>query len=118
MYILLDKNNVVVAHSVTEISYGIWDEPNTPKWKINDNLYVIDPNITNNISNCYYSVQQCSSVPSDYLDTKYKYINNEFILNTNYKEPSPSIEESLEQIQLDQADILYELTLLELGLNN
>lgn len=120
---LLVKGNEIkeVAENIT---FGTFDE-SIEKWRLadsNDNLlhYRLDDG---------YVLVENVELPSDYVDGKYFFENGEFVLNEKWK-PFVSTEERLYTLEEDnkrltqenldsmmiEADLLYELSLLQLGL--
>lgn len=118
--IALIKDNFFVADEATKIEFGIYDEP-FEKWALFDEngavmYYVIDDG---------YAVVDYNEAdkPEDYVPGKYMYIDGEFVPNPDWIEPEPSIEEKvslntsdIEELMLSQADILMELSMLEMGI--
>lgn len=120
---ILYKGNKIIGIA-PNITFGTFDEQ-IEKWRLadeNNNLmyYMIDND---------YTLVENVELPSDYVDGKYFFENGEFVLNEEWK-PFISTEERLDileeenkrltQENLDsmvtEADLLYELSLLQLGL--
>lgn len=123
---MLIKDTRIIAIG-EEITYGLTDvyEPDVEKWK------VYNPS-TNSV--CFwidggFTLVNGVTIPSDYQNGKYSYENGEFVLNKEWRPFVPTekrvtqLEEDnkrLTQENLDsttiEADLLYELSLLQLGL--
>lgn len=120
---ILVKGNMIYAIA-ENITFGIYDEP-FEKWRIADEedntlYYMIDDDFT---------LIENVSIPSDYEDEKYFYENGEFILNEDwapYVSPEERItileeenarltSENLDSIEIE-AELMYELSLMQLGL--
>jgi hypothetical protein len=107
-----------------KIVYGYFDEA-FEKWALldeNDNvmMYAINHN---------YTVAEVDSLPEDYEDGKYFYRNNEFVLNKDWEPFIPEekrvdvLERTVTDLQTEiadlvecQADTMYELSLMQLGM--
>ena len=77
MKLLIDNRGLIVFIGVN-IEFGIFDEPNVEKWKI-DNCYAIDSG---------YTLVEVESIPLEVIPGKYFYIDGEFTLNPNYSNPN------------------------------
>ena len=90
---ILVKENIVIAIG-SNITFGIYDEPNTEKWRVadeNDKLlfYIIDYD---------YQLVENVEIPQDYVHGKYFYENGTLVLNTDWK-PYVSPEERLTYLE-------------------
>lgn len=122
MNLLIDGKAIIVYAS--KIEFGVYDET-FEKWALYDNegniiCYVIDRN---------YEVVENVELPTDFTDGKYFYENGEFVLNTEWKPYIPPEEriaileeenarltnENLDSMEIE-AELLYELSALQLGL--
>lgn len=114
MKLILSKENLVLDHgSVCE--YGIWDEPNIYKWKMEEYAYVISPN--------YDHVVEVEALPEGFAPYKYFYNDGEFVRNPDWVEPPKPTEERVSDLEDEvyelteyQAELLYELSLMQLGI--
>ena len=70
-----------------------------------ENFYLIDPSGASDVSECDYNIKTVESIPEDYIDMKYRYIENCFIVNTEYTEPPLTIEQATTIIRQQAADI-------------
>lgn len=122
MNILLYNNRIVALGEI--IDFGIFDEP-FEKWRISDSngntlYYMIDDN---------YTLVENVSLPENYVNGKYFYENGEFVLNTEWKpyypieERANMLEDENKRLSLEneesvehEAELLYELSLLKLGI--
>ena len=102
------------------ISYDIqwgeeWDEPGVAKWAMFDEegnitLYAIDNNFT--------LVEFDSSIiPEDYAEGKYFFIDGKFVLNPDWQEPPLPIEEQVQYLAGDQAQLAADLDFIAMELN-
>lgn len=115
MQILVKENHVV--YMAPFIDYGVFDEP-IEKWRFLDEegkllQYAIDDGFT---------LVDNVTIPEDYADGKYFFENGEFVLNEEWK-PYRSFEERIEELEAQnadsieiEADLMYELALIQLGL--
>lgn len=120
MNILVNGTHIVTIGE--EITFGVFDEP-FEKWKIKNNGFVefyIDDG---------YQMIEGVDIPEDYIHGKYFYENGEFVLNTEWQ-PYYSIEERVTMLEDEnkrlsleneesvehEAELLYELSLLKLGI--
>lgn len=114
MYLLV-KGNIIYAIA-KNISYGKYE--NEEKWRLadaEDNIlyYMIDDGFT---------LVENVEIPSDYEDGKYSFENGEFVLNKEwkqYKSPEERIAQLEEQVAIHEendAELLYQICLLQLGI--
>lgn len=115
MNILL-KNSSIVAIG-ENISFGIFDEP-FEKWCIADS----DNNVMYYMIDDGFILVSDLTLPDDFEQGKYFYKDGAFVFNEDWK-PYYSVEEQLDMLQKEnddriecEAEILYELSLLQLGL--
>lgn len=115
MQILVKENHMV--YSAPSIDYGVYNEP-FKKWRLQDeegNLiqYAIDDG---------YALIDNVTIPEDYADGKYFFENGEFVLNPDweeYKSPEERIAELEEMVAIHEendAELLYQICLLQLGI--
>jgi len=105
---------------ICELDY--WDdEPNIKKWKIDDYLYALDNN---------YLVAVVNEVPDDWNTGKYLFVDGEFVVNPYWVEPPKSDAERIAELEEEvivlqdeniassemEAELLYELSLMQLGM--
>lgn len=123
MQSILVKGNKVVGVA-PKITFGIYDEP-FEKWRLADENDII---MYYMIDNSFTLVENIT-LPSDYEDGKYFFENGEFVLNEEWKPFAPTekrldileeenkrlTQENLDSVMIE-ADLLYELSLLQLGL--
>ena len=113
---ILVKGNRIVAIA-EKITFGIFDEE-LEKWRLadeNDNLmyYMVDSN---------FELVENVTLPEDYEGGKYFYENGEFVLNESWKpyvSPEERIAELEEQVAIHEendAELLYQICLLQLGI--
>lgn len=114
---ILISNHKDVDFASNDIIFGTYE--NEEKWA----LYDADGNITLYVLDNGYEALEVKSIPDDFIEGKYCYIDGEFTINPYWVEPEPTLEEritSLETQMVDtveaQADIFEELIFLELGL--
>lgn len=111
-----DTRIIAIAH---EIRFGVFDEP-VEKWCLmNENgepwYYVIDHD---------YELVEDVTVPEDYEDGKYLYENGELVLDESwepYVSPEERIAELERQVEIHEendAELLYQICLLQLGITD
>ena len=83
MKLLINENKIIIASSIINIIYGLFEKENKYKIFINDNFYYININPDN-----HKIIETNIKIPNDFKNYKYKYIDEEFVLNENYEEPS------------------------------
>ena len=76
MKLLLD-NRKLILHIWEGIEFGTYD--GEEKWKVSEYLYMIDNG---------YTCVEITDVPLEVIPEKYFYIDNEFVINPNYVNPS------------------------------
>lgn len=115
MNILVKEKNIYAV--APKIELGVYDEP-FEKWALYDEddkllYYMVDDEFT---------LLEGIELPVNYEDGRYFYKDGEFVLNEDWK-PYYSVEEQLDMLQKEnddriecEAEILYELSLLQLGL--
>lgn len=126
---ILVNTNGFVVFSADNFSFGAWEEADilngvvVHKWKAEDetgNLlgYIIDENrnAINGSESPSCQIFDIDGLPADYVSGKYLYINNEFVLNPEWVEPEPTLEERVSELEVYNADLLYQVCLLQLGL--
>ncbi len=119
MNILVNGTHIVAVGE--EITFGVFDEP-FEKWRIKNNEF-----IEFFIDNDYQMIEGVE-IPEDYVQGKYLY-NGEFVLNTEWKPYYPieervnMLEDENKRLSLEneesvehEAELLYELSLLKLGI--
>lgn len=106
-------------HVIAEnISFGIYDEP-IEKWRISDN----DGNIMYYMLDDGFTLVEDVELPKDYADGKYFFENGEFVLNKDWKpyvspeERIAQLEEQLSIMEENDAELLYQVCLLQLGVS-
>lgn len=107
---ILVKNNSILA-TATRIEFGKFDE-DPEKWA----LYNENDDLMYYFLNSDFTLIQNVTLPSDYIEGKYFYIDNEFVLNEDwkpYKLPEERLEELEQQNQSlqEQNDMLLECLL-------
>ena len=103
MKLIIDSNNITI--DLTED--GVYVKYDKDKYiecsendatgiysKIRDMIYLF------NKENRFYIINNVSNIPSNWVPGKYKYENNEFILNPKYQEPPLSQEELTQRLEL------------------
>lgn len=113
MNLLVTKEGYIVLYA-PRIEFGIYDEP-FEKWALFDE----NNNITMYAIDNGYVKEEVDSLPEDYQDGKYFYINGEFVLNADWEPPTP--EPSLEEFneyknrvfELEKEVAITELTMIE-----
>lgn len=115
MYLLVKENHVYEI--AANISFGTFE--GEQKWRLEDErgfvaYYVIDDG---------YTLVENVEVPSDYEDGKYFFENGEFVLNAEWKrwvspeERITQLEEQLSVMEENDAELLYQVCLLQLGVS-
>ena len=100
MKALKTKENILLFEA-PRIEFGIWDEPDVQKWAMfNEDgevtLYAID--------NEFELIEfDETKKPADYVEGKYFYIDGEFVLNPDWREPLPPIEDQVHMLAEDIA---------------
>ena len=103
MKLIIDSNyiNIEIMEDAVYVKYseGNYIECNEDEAtgiysKIKNVIFLID------INNRLYIIDNVSNIPDDWVSNKYKYIDGEFVLNPDYKEPPLSQEELSERLQL------------------
>ena len=109
-----EKHIIAIAQTIT---FGVFDEP-IEKWGLFDE----DGNVMYYALDHDFTLVENVELPSDYVDGKYFYENGEFILNENWA-PYVSPEERIAILETQNADsieieaeLMYELSLMQLGL--
>ena len=97
MKLLLDSRNLI-RYIDTNIVFGIWDDTNTPKWRVG-NYYVIGNDFT---------LVEVETLPLDVIPDKYFYIDGNFVVNPNYVGQS-DIERRLAAVEGVLLDVLEKL---------
>lgn len=115
MKILIKESKIIAVSE--NISFGRYDE-DCEKWRIAD----ADDNVMYYILDDGYALINDVLIPEDYQDGKYFYENNIFVLNREWK-PYVSPEERLAQLaeqlsiaEENDAELLYQVCLLQLGI--
>ena len=91
MFLVLNDRNKIIAISkaVTELEDG--------GIKLNNGLILCDDNLT---------ITEVDSIPNEIKEEKYFYINNEFVLNPNWKEPYS--EEDVDKLKQEVKELTEE----------
>lgn len=142
MKILVSSSGNIIA-SAHEIAFGAWEERDiindkiVHKWKLEDvdgktTGYVVDEN-----SNALFgetepigSTHEVTEIPEGAESGKYLYIDGEFIVNPDWEEPPKSDAERIAELEEEvvilqeeniassemEAELLYELSLMQLGI--
>ena len=113
---LRDQNNFLIFEA-PEIRFGKLDEyePDQDKWGLYDEngnimLYAID--------NDFEVVEfDPADKPEDYVSGKYFFIDGEFVLNPDWQEPPLPIEEQVQYLAGDQAQLAADLDFMAMELN-
>lgn len=110
MNILYDSNGVI-EYIAPRIEYGVFDDSDISKWGFYDsngnlgNLFFMDANYAT-------ATIDEEDIPEDYqpMDSKYLFIDGEFILNPDWHEPEPPIEERVSTLEDNITNIELALT--------
>ena len=120
MKLLLDERNLVIGIG-SEIEYGVWGNlKDCASWKINQSSYAMDNN---------YRVEDIgdTEIPTYVREGEYFYVDGEFRLAdecpNEYKERITELEgtvaeqeTSIYELTEYNAEMLYEISLLQLGI--
>lgn len=118
MQLLVHEKEIIVV--APKILYGVFDEP-FEKWALQDN----DGNLLMYVVDSGYTLVENVELPEDYEHGKYFYENDEFVLNEDWEmyKPLPSNEERIAQLEEtvaiheeNDAELLYQICLLQLGI--
>lgn len=94
-----DSNNCVFLAGATDIVLGIFE--GEEKYALYDeNEQLICYAMPNGVS-----VIQYNTLPRDYVDFKYLFINGEFVRNPEWVEPEEPVESRLERIEEAMAEL-------------
>ena len=117
MNILVNSDGLVV-YSAQKFSFGAWEEADkingivVHKWKAEDvkgNVicYVIDENrnAIDGSSNPTYTVFEVDTLPSDFVVGKYLYHAGVFLVNPDWTEPEPTVEERIASLESAITDL-------------
>ena len=128
MKILVSSNNLIISNA-SAFSFGAWEEADilngvvVRKWKTEDENgntlgYIIDENMNaiNGSENPSYQVVEVETIPNDFVYGKYLYKSGKFVLNPDWEAPAPSLEERVTELEVYNADLLYQVCLLQLGI--
>ena len=112
MKLLLDERNLIVAIG-SDIAYGVWGNvKDMYSWRITKTSYMMDNN---------FRVVEVDSVPNNVHEGEYYYIDGEYVYNENcpdsYQKKYDDLEATVTDLASTQADILYEMSCSELGLD-
>ena len=102
MKALKSEDNILLFEA-PRIEFGIYDEPDVQKWAMfNENDEVMLYAIDNNFELVEFDE---TKKPEDYVEGKYFYIDVEFVLNTDWREPLPPIEDQVKMLAEDLATV-------------
>lgn len=102
MKALKTEDNILLFEA-PRIEFGIYDEPDVQKWAMfNENDEVMLYAIDNNFELIEFDE---TKKPEDYVEGKYFYIDGEFVLNPDWREPLPPIEEQVKMLAEDLATV-------------
>ena len=95
LYNKIDGRIMVIAH---RLEYGIFDEPDVEKWAVYNeddvfqNVFYLGRDlISSDIS--------AENIPEDWESGRYLFVNGEFVLNPDWHEPEPPVEEKVAALQ-------------------
>lgn len=115
MKLLLNERNLIIAIG-SSIEYGVWGNVGElASWKITETSYAMDDN---------YTVVDIgdAEIPTYVKEYQYCYINGEFKLvdecPNEYKERIIELETQMADAIENEADLLYEVSLLQLGITD
>lgn len=95
MKLLLDEKNVVIYSTaiVTEIESGFLCDVQEGEYggRVYPTFFV-------------NKIVEVNEIPDDFVSMKYKYVNGEFVLNPDYVEPLPPIEDRVATLESDKAE--------------
>ena len=102
MKALKSEDNILLFEA-PRIEFGIYDEPDVQKWAMfNENDEVMLYAIDNNFELVEFDE---TKKPEDYVEGKYFYIDGEFVLNPDWREPLPPIEDQVKMLAEDLATV-------------
>ena len=134
MKILVFNGQIVtVAH---DFSFGAWEEADkvngvvVHKWKAEDEIgntigYIIDANqkAIDGTEQPILTVHEVTEIPEGAESGKYLYVDGEFVENPDWVAPPKSDAERIAELEEQnadsieiEADLMYELALMQLGL--
>lgn len=136
MKILVTETNYIIGIANESITFGLFENDPNHKWALDGGRYgyVIDGNqMATDISDTVYKIYDVDAVPDDYWIGKMLFVDGEFVENPNWVEPPEPPKSDAERIaELEnevvilqeeniassemQAELLYELSLMQLGL--
>ena len=113
MKLLLSERKLVIGIS-ENIEFGEWGNVSGAKsWKIGNSQYAMDNNFT------VVDIGD-KEIPTYVVEGEYYYINDEFKLGdecpNEYKDKIMNCEERIGELEIYNADLLYQVCLLQLGL--
>jgi len=137
MKILITSDGYIVK-TASLIAFGQWEEADkvngviVHKWKAEDEngnilCYYLDENqkSIDGTEPPTLTVHEVDEFPEGYDTGKYLFINGEFVENPDWSEPPKSdaeriaeLEEEVDDLTEYQAELLFELSLMQLGLTN
>jgi len=142
MKILTTSNGVIIT-SAHNFAFGAWEEADkrngviTHKWKVEDEngnttLYIIDENLKaiDGTEEPMFKVYEVDEIPEGVEQGKYLFVDGAFVENPDYVEPPKSDEERIAELENEvgvlqeeniassemEAELLYELSLMQLGI--
>lgn len=135
MKILVASNGLIWA-TAHNFEFGAWEERDTTngvithKWKGEDAdgntlMYFIDENMSaiDGSEQPIFTVHKVTEIPKGAESGKYLYIDGAFVQNPDYVEPPKSDAERIAELENEvddlteyQAELLYEVSLIQLGL--
>lgn len=108
MKILTNKNNVI-EHIGDCIEFGIFDEPDIQKWKVDEHLFILHSG-----QECY----EADNVSNEICTYKYCYTPEQgFYLNPNWIEPPIPAEQRLDELEKENEMLRDNLNKIMRALN-
>lgn len=116
MKILLDGRKIVAYGN--EITFDRFENESFEKWRI-----LVDDSMYYMIDNGFTLIEGVT-LPPDYVGEKYFYEDGEFVLNEEWKpyisteERITQLEEQVAQQTENEAELLYQVSLMQLGITD